>query len=111
MITRKRRNLSISPAKQRLWFSAPAGAERSPPRGRRHCAVFAPVRNRVECASESEARARSRRSGPSVDEIESSLHGQTLARLDCCTDSRTFRGVAPRPPSEEDGGGARRGPL
>jgi hypothetical protein len=45
-----------------------------------------------------------------VDEIESSLHGQTLARPDCRTFARAFRGVAPRPPSEEDGGRARRGP-
>jgi hypothetical protein len=86
--------LAASGAKHRLLGFAPAGAERFPRRGPRHWAVFARVRNRVESAPENEARARSSRSGPSVDEIESSLHGQTLARPDCRTFSRAFRGAA-----------------
>jgi hypothetical protein len=86
--------LAACGAKHRLLGFAPAGAERSPRRGPRHWAVFARARNRVESTSGNEARARSSRSGPSVDEIESSLHGQTLARPDCRTFSRAFRGAA-----------------
>jgi hypothetical protein len=86
--------LAACGAKHRLLGIASAGAECSPPRGLRRREVFAGVRNRVESASENEARARSSRSGPSVDEIESSLHGQTLARPDGRTFSRAFRGAA-----------------
>ena len=86
--------MAASGAKHRLLGFAPAGAECAPPRGPRRRDVFAGVRNRVESAFENEARARSSGSGPSVDEIESSLHGQTLARPDCRTFSRAFRGAA-----------------
>lgn len=71
-----------------------AGAERSPPLGIRHRADFAPARGRVESAPANEARARSKRSGPSVDEISRRCTAKRLARADCRTDSRAFRAVA-----------------
>jgi hypothetical protein len=61
--------------------------------GVRHGAGLVPPRDRVASAPANEARTRSRRSGPSVDESKS-LYGQRSPAPDCRTDSRTFRGAA-----------------
>ena len=59
----------------------------------RRRAVLASPRDRVESAPENEARTRSRRSGPSVDESKS-LYGQRSPAPDCRTFGGAFRGVA-----------------
>ena len=58
----------------------------------RRRAVLASPRDRVESAPENEARTRSRRSGPSVDESKS-LYGQRSPAPDCRTFGGAFRGV------------------